>query len=106
MVKYVESTAEFEELILKKSLEKLVVVDFTATWCPPCRMIGPHFETLAEETPEAIFVKVDVDDQAEIAASAGIEAMPTFQFFKGGKKVKGFAGADIGQLKSITNQLK
>jgi len=69
-------------------------------------MIGPHFETLAEETPEAIFVKVDVDDQAEIAASAGIEAMPTFQFFKGGKKVKGFAGADIGQLKSITNQLK
>merc|ERR1712167_283408 len=65
---------------------KLVVVDFTATWCGPCQMIAPLFGELAEKNPDVVFVKVDVDENQETAAACGINCMPTFQFYKNGAK--------------------
>lgn len=104
MVKFVESEGEWKEL-MEQSKEKLVVVDFTASWCPPCQMIAPHFEAMSNEFSNAIFVKVDVDAQSEIAQMCGISAMPTFQFFKDGKKVGELTGADISALKEKVSSL-
>ena len=63
-------------------------------------MIAPHFEQLATEYPDAEFVKVDVDDNSEVAGLCGITAMPTFQFFKNGSKVDDMCGANLDKLKA------
>jgi len=79
--------------------DKLVVVDFTASWCGPCQRIAPIFAKLAEEMPDVVFVKVDVDDNEEVASECGISAMPTFQFYKSGAKVHEFSGASEDKIK-------
>lgn len=64
-------------------------------------MMAPHFEKMSQEfAGMAIFVKVDVDSQDKIAQMCGIRAMPTFQFFKNGKKVDELMGADVRALHS------
>jgi len=62
-------------------------------------MIAPKFEEMANENPNAIFVKVDVDKMDTIAQNAGVRAMPTFQFFKNGDKVDEMMGANVAGLK-------
>lgn len=79
---------------------KPVAIDFYATWCGPCRMISPRFEALSEKFPSITFVKVDVDQAGEIAQNMQISAMPTFVFFKDGKKVTTVVGADPTQLEA------
>jgi len=86
--------------------DKLVVVDFTATWCGPCQRIAPEFEKMAELDPAVIFVKVDVDDNEEVAQLCGISAMPTFQAYKGGKKLAEMTGADVTKLKEMVAKHK
>merc|ERR1712168_1621203 len=61
-----------------------VVIDFTATWCGPCKRIGPVFEKLAEQYPDIKFFKVDVDENGEVSELEGISAMPTFKFYLNG----------------------
>jgi thioredoxin 1 len=71
-----------------------VLVDFTATWCPPCRAIAPVIESLAEEYEGRIKVtQLNVDDHQLTAQQYGIRAMPTLLFFRGGKVVKQIVGA-------------
>ena len=104
MVQQLKTKAEFDELLKG---DKLVVVDFTATWCPPCQMIGPKFVELAEKIGDAaVLVKVDVDENEETAQSCGINCMPTFQFYKGGVKVAEIQGADINGVETKINELK
>ena len=69
-------------------------------------MIAPIFEQMAEENPECVFVKVDVDDAADIAGACGISAMPTFQFYKGGAKIAELTGADQNKLKALVAEHK
>ena len=83
-----------------------VVVDFTATWCGPCQRIAPIFTKLAEEMPEVCFVKVDVDENEEVAQECGVESMPTFQFYKSGLKVHEFSGASEDKIKGAIAQFK
>ena len=80
--------------------DKIVVIDFWATWCGPCKMIGPVFEKISEtKAGETLgFYKVDVDEQSQIAQEVGIRAMPTFIFFKNGEKVETVVGADLNKL--------
>lgn len=77
---------------------KVIFVDFTATWCGPCKAIGPVFQKLAAETVDAIFVKVDVDKNGEVAQACGITSMPTFHCYKGGGKVDELVGASPDKL--------
>nr|ACM08958.1 Thioredoxin [Salmo salar] len=64
---------------LKEAGDKLVVVDFTATWCGPCKNIAPFFKGLSEkpENSNVVFLKVDVDDAADVAQHCEIKCIPT-----------------------------
>jgi len=98
MVQMVETKAEFDAIVAG---DKLVVVDFTATWCGPCQMMAPIFEALSQEYPDVQFIKVDVDQNDETAAACGVEAMPTFQFFKGSAtKIDELVGASKDKLEA------
>ncbi|XP_077444216.1 thioredoxin b [Stigmatopora argus] len=97
MVKSIENIEEFRN-ILKGSGSKLVVVDFTATWCGPCKMIGPKFEEASKKYTNVVFLKVDVDDCDDVTQEYGISCMPTFLFFKNGEKIDTLTGANESQL--------
>ncbi|KAK1175786.1 thioredoxin-like [Acipenser oxyrinchus oxyrinchus] len=97
--------AEFEEA-LKDAGSMLVIVDFTATWCGPCKMISPVFEKLAEEHKDVVFLKVDVDDAQDVAEMCKVNSMPTFQFFKNGQKVDDFSGANKDKLLEMLMKYK
>jgi thioredoxin 1 len=78
-----------------------VVIDFFATWCGPCKRIAPVFEDLADKFyPKVQFLKVDVDESAELVDMFGVSAMPTFVFLKDGKVVKKVEGADMAGLEA------
>ncbi|MBU0503283.1 MAG: thioredoxin [Candidatus Omnitrophota bacterium] len=72
----------------------LVVVDFWAAWCGPCKMIAPIIEELANEYAQKIKIaKVDIDDNSDIATQYGIMSIPTLMFFKNGKVAAQAVGA-------------
>ena len=80
---------------LKANKSKLVVVDFFATWCGPCKAIAPHVDALSGRyAKEAAFYKVDVDKAPDVAKEAGVQAMPSFGFYGDGKLVELMKGAD------------
>ena len=81
-----------------------VVVDFTATWCGPCQRIAPKFVEFAAKYTDCVFVKVDVDENEETAQACGISAMPTFQCWKGGKKVDELVGASNEKLEALVTK--
>ena len=85
------TSENFENL---KNGELPLVVDFWATWCGPCRMVGPVVSELAKEYDGKIVVgKCDVEDNEDMAAEFGIRNIPTILFFKGGQVVDKIVGA-------------
>ncbi|UZJ52851.1 hypothetical protein CBS101457_002171 [Exobasidium rhododendri] len=103
MAKVITSSVEFDST-LKSAGDKLVVVDFTATWCGPCKAIAPTFESLAKSSTNAVFLKVDVDQNQAIAQKYGVRAMPTFLFMRKGAILDTLRGANGGKLTQLTNQ--
>ena len=86
------TTAEFEKEVLQSEVP--VLVDFWAPWCPPCRAIGPTLDAIAEEYQgKAKIVKVDVDDEPEVASRYGVSSIPALLLFKGGEQVGQMIGA-------------
>ncbi|CAG5089525.1 Oidioi.mRNA.OKI2018_I69.PAR.g12268.t1.cds [Oikopleura dioica] len=102
-VRQLESKDEFVAL---KGESQLIVVDYFATWCGPCRMIAPWLAEQAKAFDgKVIFAKVDVDELEDVAAEQKIQAMPTFEFFKGGNSVARFEGANKDKLLAKINEL-
>ncbi|EPY85860.1 hypothetical protein CB1_000346006 [Camelus ferus] len=97
-------TYAFQEA-LNSAGDKLVVVDFSATWCGPCKMIKPFFHSLSEKYSNVVFLEVDVDDCQDVASECEVKCMPTFQFFKKGQKVGEFSGANKEKLEATINEL-
>ena len=93
--------ATFKQEVLDQ--KGFVFVDFHAEWCGPCKMTEPIIEQLSGEIKDVVFVKVDVDQNAEIASQFSVFSIHTFIFFKDGKVVNQFVGAmgKEGFLKEI-----
>ena len=73
----------FKETVMNS--EKLVLIDFWAAWCGPCRMIAPIIEEIAEERKDILVCKVNVDEEEALAAQFGISSIPTIVVMKNGK---------------------
>ena len=98
--------ADLESKILSASASgKLVIIDFSATWCGPCKMIAPIYSKLSDMYPNALFLKVDVDENPQAAAKYQVSAMPTFLFIKGGDVVDKIQGANQDALESMLSDL-
>ncbi len=84
----------FKKDVIDASFEKPVLVDFWAPWCGPCRVLGPTLEALAEEQKDRwTLVKINTEEQQELAAEYGIRSIPNVKLFWQGKSVVEFAGA-------------
>ncbi|EEB12117.1 thioredoxin-2, putative [Pediculus humanus corporis] len=89
---------------IQEAGNKLVVIDFYAVWCGPCKQIAPKIEELELQYTNVVFLKVDIDENEEIAADYDISAMPTFVFIKNGNKLDSFTGANITKLQSTVDK--
>ena len=77
---------------LTQQTAKPVLIDFWATWCGPCQMLGPELEALAAENDDLIIGKVNVDDHPQIAIKLGVNTIPALFLYKEGKIVKNLVG--------------
>jgi putative thioredoxin len=85
---------QFQELVLKRSVQTPVLVDFWADWCSPCKYLMPVLAKLAEEyRGKLLLAKVNTDEQRDLAAQFGIRSLPTVMLFKDGQPVDQFMGA-------------
>lgn len=103
MVQQVSSVQEFEEAL---KFDGLVVIDFFAVWCGPCKAISPVLEQLSGRYNSVKFVKIDVDALPALAQKYGVTAMPTFKFVKGGLIVAEVVGADPNKIVLTIEQFK
>ena len=106
MVNFLETKESWDAAIISNQTDgKLLVVDFTATWCGPCLQISPKVEELSVQFSEnVVFVKVDVDDNDEVAEVCGVNVMPTFQFYRSGERVAVFSGTNAAKLTQLVEE--
>ncbi|MFP9193816.1 thioredoxin [Natronosalvus vescus] len=85
---YIDGGAHLQDVV---SDHEVVLVDFFATWCGPCKMLDPVLEGLADET-DAVIAKVDVDQHQPLAAEFGVRGVPTMVVFANGEQVEQHVG--------------
>lgn len=106
-MKAVEITEQNIEEVIAKS-QSLVLVDFGAEWCPPCRMMGPIIDKLAKDLDgKAVVRKLDVDANPTATAKFGVRNLPTFLLFKDGNVVERIVGAVPSSVleQKVTSQI-
>lgn len=102
-VKPIRNEAEFAKAI---ATSKLVVVDFWASWCGPCQSMKPKYSAMSDRmSKKAHFLSVDVDKVKPVAQKYSVSSMPTFLFFKSGKELDRFSGADEDRLATLISRL-
>ena len=84
------TSADFDQAV--NAADDVVVVDFFATWCGPCKMLAPAVERMAEVHPEVHFYKVDIDEEMDLASRFGVMSVPTLLYFKRGEIVNKTVG--------------
>ncbi|KAJ1459924.1 thioredoxin-like protein [Pelagophyceae sp. CCMP2097] len=115
-VLHAENLGQFEMMTeFDVGPETVVIIDFGAGWCGPCRSIAPQFEALAAEYAPimacsaadraSVFVKVDVDENREASARFNVASLPTFVVLVGGVEVARVVGADMNKLKKVVSGL-
>lgn len=82
-----------ENFEVAKTSDKTVLIDFYADWCGPCRMVSPIIDEIANERPDVLVCKVNVDDEAELAQSFDVSSIPTLVVMKNGEVVNTSIGA-------------
>ncbi|KAK2359378.1 thioredoxin h2 [Trifolium repens] len=87
----------FNEL---KDSPRLVVIDFSASWCGPCKMMEPIIHAMANDFTDVEFIKIDVDELSDVAQEFKVQAMPTFVLLKKGKEVDKVVGAKKDELQN------
>lgn len=105
MVKPVKNKTELEQLFAEAG-EKLVVIDFFANWCGPCKQIAPKLEAIAEELKDKLVVtKVDIDDADEkLVSEFNIQVMPTFVFLRKGAHLDTLTGSNEIKLRELVDK--
>mmetsp|Transcript_2606 Transcript_2606/g.4468 ORF Transcript_2606/g.4468 Transcript_2606/m.4468 type:complete len:150 (+) Transcript_2606:87-536(+) len=105
----IDSEASFDSTI-KSAGSALVVVDYSTTWCGPCKVIAPKFDELSEKYPDAVFLKVIGDaspDASKLMKREGVRSVPSFHYFFGGEKVDVVNGANAEAIEAtITKYVK
>ena len=101
------SAATFTADVIEASMKAPVIVDFWATWCGPCKQLGPALEKVVREARGAVrMVKIDIDKNQELAAQLRIQSVPTVYAFANGRPVDGFTGAQPeSQLRAFVQRL-
>lgn len=96
-VNEIDSVEQYDSII---SYQGLVVIDYHAVWCGPCKQIAPIYERTAAEYPDVQFCKINVDTQAlgVIVNNNRVSSLPTFIIYKNGKEVERVVGANITQI--------
>jgi len=98
------TAAQFNETV---NGNDMVLVDFWASWCGPCRNFAPTFQASSEKHPDVVFAKVDTEAEQELAATAQIRSIPTLMAFKKGQLLFNQAGAlPPAALEDLIQQLK
>ncbi|KAL1824558.1 hypothetical protein DCAR_0312631 [Daucus carota subsp. sativus] len=87
-----------------KQSPKLMVIDFSAKWCGPCKMMEPALRGMADKYPNVDFIKIDVDELSDVAREFGVQAMPTLVLMKQGKEIERIIGAKTAELESKINK--
>ena len=105
MAIHIKDKGDFESK-LSDAGDNLVVVDFYATWCGPCKMISPKLEELAFELTNVLFLKVDVDECEDLTVEYNIMSMPTFVFIKNKQVLTTFSGAHFERLSQLIQEHK
>lgn len=108
-VRSVASDAELAQALQEaRDANKAAVVDFSASWCGPCRQVAPQFDALSAKLDDVAFLKVDIDEEAlqGSVADAKVRAVPTFDVHKGGKQVGRVEGADMAKVMELLGKAR
>lgn len=97
----IEDTLDGIQNIIEEN--PFVLVEFGASWCGPCRAFLPHFTKFAEQHPEIVCVKVDVDVDPEVVSTYGIQSVPQVKYFVDGEFAKDIKGRTVLQLNKELN---
>ncbi|XP_059147114.1 thioredoxin, mitochondrial-like [Physella acuta] len=103
----VQDEEDFKKRVIDLSTDTPVVVDFHATWCGPCKLLGPRLESiLAEGQGKVVMAKVDIDEISELAMAYGVKSVPTVVGIKNGKVLTQFIGlVDDDQIRTFVKKL-
>ena len=101
------TTATFAQDVIEASMATPIIVDFWAPWCGPCKQLGPALEKAVKDARGAVqLVKVNIDENQELAAQLRIQSIPTIYAFFQGRPVDGFQGAlPESQVKSFVDRM-
>lgn len=85
----------------KQSRNRVILTDYFASWCGPCKMLSPHVDRLSLEFPHVIFAKVDGDNCTEVCMQAKVTGFPTVDLYYNGRVLDRMVGADVAKLRSM-----